>query len=314
MQLPVVSRQGATLRPTFDLSHPVLPRIGRLMTPTLFGMAITQLNIFVDTILASLLPEGSVSYLYYADRIVEFPLGVFGIAIATAALPSMAAQAARQDLPGLKETLNFAIRLSCFAMVPASIGMLLLRAPIVRLFFERGDFGPDATIQTAWALGFFVIGLVSFAGVKIVAQAFYSLGDVRTPVRLAVATMLLNILLNLLFMRWLAHGGLALATSCSSTVNFLGLLFFFRRRAGLIGGRRLLSSVTRVCLASLSFVPVVVFCLWVWPVGVSRWVDVIWLFLTIGASVAVYLAISFSMKGDEGPALLSLLTRRGRLR
>ena len=314
IQLPAVSRQGTTLGPTFDFSHPVLPRIGRLMTPTLFGMAVTQLNIFVDTILASLLPEGSVSYLYYADRIVEFPLGVFGIAVATAALPSMAAQAARQDLPGLKETLNFAIRLSCFVMVPASIGILLLRVPIVRLFFERGDFGPDATMKTAWALGFFAIGLVSFAGAKIVAQAFYSLGDVRTPVRLAVATMLLNILLNLLFMRWLAHGGLALATSCSSTVNFLGLLFFFRRHTGLIGGRLLLASVIRILAASLSFVPVVLFCLWVWPVGVSRWIDVVWLFLTIGASVAVYLAISFSMKGKEGPALLALLTRGRRLR
>lgn len=312
IQLPVVGRQGVSLGPGLDLTHPVLPRIGRLMGPTLFGLAVTQLNIFVDTLLASLLKEGSVSYLYYADRIVEFPLGVFGIAIATAALPSMAAQAARDDVSGLRETLNFSIRLSCFVMIPASLGIFLLRYEIVRLFFERGGFTESDTAGTAWALGFYTVGLTAFAGVKIVAQAFYSLGDTRAPVRVGVGTMLLNILLNLLFMGPLAHGGLAFATSCSATVNFLGLLLLSRRRLGRVGGRALFASLMRVSIASLGMVAPVLFLRSIWPAALGLWGDLFWLGGTIGAAVLVYAAISALLRGGEGPALCSLLTRRPR--
>ena len=312
LQLPAVQRQGVSLAPAFDFTHPVLLRIARLMGPTLFGLSVTQLNIFVDTLLASLLPEGSVSFLYYADRIVEFPLGVFGISIATAALPSMAMHAARQDLDGLKRTLNFALRLSCFVMIPASVGIFCLRTPIVRLLFERGGFDRTDTIQTAWALGFYSVGLVAFAGVKIVAQAFYSLGDTRTPVRLAVITMLLNIVLNLLFMGPLAHGGLAFATSCSASVNFLWLLFALRRRSGLIGGRRLLTSLSRVGAATIAMLPVVLLALWMWPSPGVFWVDALWLGVTIITCVLVYSAVAFLLKAEEGPALLLLLTRRDR--
>ncbi len=224
----------------------------------------------------------------------------------------MAMHAARQDLDSLKRTINFALRLSCFVMIPATVGIFCLRVPIVRLFFERGGFDSGATLQTAWALGFYSVGLVAFAGVKIVAQAFYSLGDTRTPVRLAVVTMLLNIVLNLLFMGPLAHGGLAFATSCSATVNFLGLLVMLRRRVGLIGGRLLLASLTRIVAATLSMLPVLLLALWTWPTDRSFWIDAGWLGLTISAGVLVYSAVTFFMQGEEGPALLMLLSRRNR--
>jgi putative peptidoglycan lipid II flippase len=224
----------------------------------------------------------------------------------------MAAPAARDDLHGLRETLDFSIRLSCFVMVPASLGIFLLRYEIVRLFFERGGFAESDTAGTAWALGFYTVGLTAFAGVKIVAQAFYSLGDTRTPVRVGVGTMLLNIVLNLLFMGPLAHGGLALATSCSATVNFLGLFLLARRRLRRVGGEALFASLVRISVASLGMVPVVLFLRSIWWAGLGLWGDLFWLGGTIAAAVLVYAALSALLRGEEGPALFSLLTRRRR--
>src|SRR3972149_4606125 len=162
-QLPEVRAAGAPLRPSAEFSHPALGRIARLLGPTVFGLAAVQLNVFVNTLLASLLPGGSISFLYYADRVVEFPLGVFGIAVASASLPVMAEQAARRDLGGLG---------------------------------AREDFA---------------LGLTAFAAVRIAAQAFYALGDTRTPVKAGIAAVGLNVAVAVALMGPLRHGGPAVA-------------------------------------------------------------------------------------------------------
>ena len=309
IQVPSLSGRGALLLPSTEFSHPALRRIATLLGPSVFGLAAVQLNVLINTLLASLLPEGSVSYLYYADRVVEFPLGVFGIAVATAALPAMSEQAARKEELALKKTLHFALRLSCFAAVPASVGLLLLRVPIIRVLFERGRFESTDTTATAWALGFYALGLTAFSGVRIVTQTFYALGDVKTPVRAGLLTLGLNVGFALIFMGPLAHGGLALASSCSSTVNFIVLLWLLRKRLGLLGGRRLLSSLGRTGAASALLAAWCLALLWVWPESPSRITEAAWLGLAVSGGIALFVAAGAITGAEEGRALLSMFTR-----
>lgn len=311
IQLPEIRRAGVPLLPSAELSHPALRRITGLLGPAVFGLAAVQLNVFVNTLLASFLPGGSISFLYYADRVVEFPLGVFGIAVATAALPAMAEHAARRDLAGLRDTLNFALRLSCFVAIPASTALLLLREPITRVLFERGRFGPEDTQATAWALGFYALGLTAFSAVRIAAQAFYALEDPRTPVRVGIAAVGLNVVFALALMGPLKHGGLALAASASSAFNLLALLWLLRRRLGRLGGRRVLASVARVGVATGIMAAWCGFLLWRWPGAASRGIEAAWLALAIAGGIGIYAAASLLLGGEEGPALLTLRRRLG---
>lgn len=312
IQLPEIRRAGVPLRPSAELSHPALGRIAQLLGPTVFGLAAVQLNVFVNTLLASLLPGGSISYLYYADRVVEFPLGVFGIAVATAALPPMAEQAARRDLSGFQETINFALRLSCFVAIPASAGLWLLREPITRVLFERGRFGPAETQATAWALGFYALGLTAFAAARIAAQAFYALGDSRTPVKAGIAAVALNVVVAVALMGPLQHGGLALAASASATANLAILLWLLRWRLGTLGGRRMAESLWRVAVATVVMSAWCGLLRWTWPLSATRGVEAAWLAAAIGGAVGTYAAASLALRGEEGPALLALGRRRGR--
>jgi len=311
LQLPDLRRAGVPLAPSAELFHPALARIAALLGPSVLGLAAVQLNVFVNTLLASLLRDGSISYLYYADRVMEFPLGVFGIAVATAALPPMAEQAARHDLRRLAETLNFALRLSCFVAVPASVGLLLLRVPIVRVLFERGEFRSADTEATAWALGFYALGLTSFATARIAAQTFYALGDVKTPVRVGILSVFLNVALALGLMWPLAHGGLALASSCASTFNVLVLLKLLRRRLGSVGGRALLGSLGKIGVGSGCLAIWCGLILWVWPTSPSKLADAGVLVAAIAGGATLYAGVSALLRAEEGVALLSL-ARRGR--
>ncbi len=313
IQLPEIRRAGVPLLPSAELSHPALKRISRLLGPAVFGLAAVQLNVFVNTLLASLLPGGSISFLYYADRVVEFPLGVFGIAVATAALPSMAKQAAWRDLTGLTDTLNFALRLSCFVAVPASVALWLLREPITRVLFERGRFGPEDTQATAWALGFFAIGLTAFSAMRIVAQAFYALEDPRTPVQVGIAAVGLNVLFAIALMGPLKHGGLALSASASAAFNLAALLWLLRRRLGPLGGRRIMASLARVGIATAVMAAWCGLVLWRWPEAPPPGVEAAWLALAITGGIGSFGAASLILGGEEGPALLALASRRRKL-
>src|SRR5712664_1956498 len=193
VQIPSLRSAGLLVSPSTELDHPALGRLVRLLLPAVFGLAAVQVTVFVNTLLASLLRSGSISYLYYADRVMEFPLGVFGIALASASLPVMARQATTGDRAALAGTLNFALRLGVYVSVPATIGLVALRTPIVRVLFERGRFGPAETTATADALAGYAIGLAGFAGSRIAAQAFYALGDARTAVRWGIVAICANV-------------------------------------------------------------------------------------------------------------------------
>ncbi len=252
LQVPFLLKKGLSLAPRWLPSHPALRRIGILMLPTIFGSAIYQINQLVGTLLATLLREGSVSYLYYADRLVQFPLGVFAIAISTAVLPSLSREAADGDLEGLRGTISHAIRLTMFITIPAMMGLIVLREPIVRLLFQRGAFDSAAAAMTARALLYYSVGLWAFAGLRVFVSAFYSLQDTKTPVKVAVIAMVLNLILSLILMRTpLEHGGLALALSLASTAQMVILILLLRRRIGGIDGKAVLGSMTKSFFSSM---------------------------------------------------------------
>jgi putative peptidoglycan lipid II flippase len=251
IQIPLLINQGISLVPKWYMGHPAIKRVGVLMMPAVFGSAIYQINQLVGTLLASLLKEGSVSYLYYADRLVQFPLGVFAIAISTAVLPSLSRGAAHGDMNKLKDILSHSLRLTMFITIPAMTGLIVLREPIIKLLFQRGAFDSFTTAMTAQALLYYSLGLWAFAGLRVFVSVFYSLQDTKTPVKVAVIAMLANILLSLALMGPLKHGGLALALSIASTLQICMLIFLLRKRLGGIRGKEVISSMARSFLSSL---------------------------------------------------------------
>lgn len=257
VQVPSLRACGLPLTPSRELDHPALRRVGRLLVPAVFGLAAVQVMVFVNTLLASLLAEGAISFLYYADRIMEFPLGVFGIALASASLPAMSRQAAMNDLAGVAGTLTLALRLATFVSVPASVALVVLRVPLVQILFERGRFGPDDTAATAAALAWYGVGLVGFAGARIAAQSFYAIGQPGLAVRLGVLAVAINIVAAVTLMRPMGHAGLALASSIGAWANLAALVWMARRRLGPLGGRVLGASLARTSAAS---VPLVGWC------------------------------------------------------
>ena len=230
LQLPWIYHYGISLRPSWMPHHPAVKRIGKLMLPAIFGSAIYQFNQFINTLLASFLPDGSISWLYYADRLVQFPLGVFGIAIGTAILPSLSSQIAENDLELFKETLGHFLRLVLFISIPSLTGLIILGKPILMLFFEGGAFSSHSTDMTYSALFFYSIGLWAFSGLRILVNAFYSFQDTITPVKIAIIILGLNLFLGILLMGPMKHSGLALALSISSGCQFCLLLFLLKKR------------------------------------------------------------------------------------
>lgn len=309
VQLPEVRRLGVPLRPTLDWSHPAVREIGRRLWPVAFSLAAVQLTVVVNTLLASLLPAGTVSYLYYADRVMEFPLGIFGVALATAALPSMSAQAARRDHQGLKTTVGFALRLGAFIAVPAAVGLVTLAGPIVRLLFLRGEFGAADAVFTGQALVAYAIGLPAFSASRIAAQTFYALGDVRTPVYVGFVTVAANMVLALALMWPLRHVGLALASSLAAYVNLLGLCWILRRRHRLLGARELGFSLGRTVGASSVLL---VWCGWLGRALDGARHGAGWTLMALASGVLVYAAAAAALRAPELGALRGVLRRRGR--
>ncbi len=311
VQLPELRRLGVPLRPSWEWRHPAVVRIAHRLWPAVFALAAVQVTVVVNTLLASLLPAGTVSYLYYADRVMEFPLGVFGIALATAALPSMSAQAARRDLPALRDTLEFALRLSAFVAVPAAVGLVLLGGPIVQVLFQRGEFSPADAALTAQALLGYAVGLPAFSATRIAAQTFYALGDTRTPVLVGFLAVAVNVVLALLLMWPLRHAGLALASSLSSYVNVIALGWLLRRRLGGPRGGEIGGSLGRTLAASAGLA---LWCAWVdglLPVTAPLAPGGPRMIVALLGGVAVYVAGAAAMRAPELRALVGML-RRGR--
>jgi len=232
MQQPQLKKFGFSWRGPWSFRDRGVARMGLLMLPTAFGAAVYQLNIVIGTLLASYLPTGSISYLYYADRLVQFPLGVFGVAVGTVALPGLSKLASAGDLDEFTKTLNASLRLTLFICLPAAAGLIALADPMVRVLFGRGAFGEPAIAATAGALVAYGVGLPAFACVRPLYSAYFALSDTRTPAVAAAVCLVVYVAAGLALMGPTAHVGLALATSISSWVNVLVLGVILRRKLG----------------------------------------------------------------------------------
>ncbi len=249
VQLAVALKKGFPLGRRLVFYHPLVKKIALLMLPATVGVAVYQINIFVDSICASyesIVGRGALAALWYADRLMQFPLAVFGLAMATAIFPAMARSVSKNDLPALRETVSFGLRSVFLLTIPSAVGMIILRKPIISLLFERNEFGPYSTQITSTALLYYCTGLFAYAGVHVLSRGFYSLKDMVTPVKVAGIAMVLNIALNLALMWPLKVGGLSLATAISATVNFCLLTYLLRRKTRGFGEKKVLISFLRI--------------------------------------------------------------------
>ena len=228
-QLPFLKRFGMLPRPGFKRDPDGVRRILKLMLPTLFAVSITQINLLIDTVIASFLVSGSISWLYFSDRLMEFPLGVFGVALATVILPSLSKQHASGEQAQYSATMDWALKLVFLIAIPAALGLALLAGPMLTTLFQYRAFTAMDVEMSAQSLVAYSLGLPAFIFIKILASGFFSRQDTLSPVKIGVVAMLSNVILNLLLVGPLAHAGLALATSLSAFIN-AGLLFFLLRR------------------------------------------------------------------------------------
>ena len=285
MQIPYLQRVGFTFKWSPDIHHPAVKKLGFLMLPTIFGAAVYQLNILIGTFLASFLPTGAVSYLYYSDRLVQFPLGIFGIALATATLPSFSRFCSNRDMDGLRSTIAHALKLIFFITIPAMVGLIILRTPIIRLLFMRGEFDEKSLIFTSQALFCYTLGLWAFAGVRIIVPVYYSMKDTVTPVKIATISLVVNLILSILLMNPLAHNGLALATSIASMLNFVFLLIFFKGKIKQIPYKNILITLIRIIICSL-FMGVVLYGLnMIIPVILNNYTGSLQLLIHVGCGM-----------------------------
>lgn len=260
MQLPAVISQGFRPQWNFSTQDPDVRRVVQLMIPGIFGLAVAQINTTVDGIVASYLAAGSVSFLYYANRLIQFPLGVFGIAISTAILPGLSRAAGREDPVELRALMQRGFELICFITVPCALGLGLAGGPIVEMLFVNGAFTSADARATAFALAAYAFGLLAFALVKMLVSVYYAHQDSRTPVRAAVWALVVNAALNVALMFPLQHVGLALATSVASWVNFAYL--WMRLDAADRPGRVISGEMGRIIALNLSLGALL--AVWIW--------------------------------------------------
>jgi putative peptidoglycan lipid II flippase len=237
LQIPALMRLGLLPRPRWGWRHSGVRRILKLMIPTLIGSSVAQVNLLFDSIIATFLVAGSVSWLYYSDRLLEFPLGVLGIALATVILPNLSQKHARASTAEFSAILDWALRLAVIVTVPAAVGLIILAGPILITLFQYDAFQPDDVRMSAYSLVAYSAGLPAFIAVKVMAPGYYARQDTKTPVKIAIAAMVTNMLLNLVFVGLLLsygfegpHAGLALASSVAAYLNAILLYRGLRKR------------------------------------------------------------------------------------
>ena len=302
VQVPALMRLGVMPRPRWGWRHPGVRKVLKLMIPTLIGSSVAQINLLLDMVIATFLISGSVSWLYYSDRLLEFPLGVFGVALSTVILPNLSRKFARNNPEAFSHTLDWSLRLALVITIPAALGLAVLAKPILITLFQYEAFAVSDVEMSAMSLSAYAAGLPAFIAVKVLAPGFYARQDTRTPVKIAIAAMVSNMLLNLVFVGSLLafdfrgpHTGLALASSVAAYIN-AGLLYRMLRKHG---AYRPEQGWGRVILAVVFSSAAMVLAL-LWQFGdVAGWVQapavlrVTHLCLLIGLGMVVYAVALF---------------------
>jgi putative peptidoglycan lipid II flippase len=250
VQLPSLYKAGYGFQWVLSWRDEGLRRIFWLMTPAIIGLSATQINIFINTFFASSCAQGSVAWLNYAFRLLQFPIGVFGVAISIAAMPVVSRYASQQDLEGLKTAFTSALVMTLLITIPASVGLAILAVPIIALIFQHGHFTAFDTSQTASALVFYTLGLFAYSGVKVVVPVYYALNDTKYPVLGSFLAVCTNFLLILLTLSSFQHRAIALATSLSMILNFMFLTIMLYFKVNGYPLRHLCRCLAKICLAA----------------------------------------------------------------
>jgi len=317
IQIPALVRLGMPMSVSLSLSDPGVRKVGLLLGPSFFGMSVYQVNLLVDTIFATShrMPSGSVTSLYIADRVMQLVLGSYAIAMSTALLPTMSQQAAAGKYSEMKSTFGFSLRVVSFIAIPAAVGLVLLRQPIIQVLFQHGRFGADSTALTAHALLFYSMGLPAFAAIKLITPMYYSTQDTMTPARVGAWALGMNVALNaiflLFFFRQLSNGSPALASAITAYFNF-GLLFIlFRKRYGVLGTRGLVVSLGRMTACATAMAAVAYAALVFWRTAAIQHIlaQAGALAAMILVSVAAYMALAWVLKCEELSELVLLFRR-----
>lgn len=307
-QLPTLARYGLLLKPSFQFHSKPLEKLLRMLLPSVFGVAIYQINLMVLRQLGSYLPEGQITCYSTADRIMQLALGIFAISIATATLPAMSEQS--QDHAKLLQTWNFSTRLTNFITIPASIGLTTIGLPIVSVLFFHGAYDWQATELTAWATIAFAPGLITVAFCRTTVQAFYALQDMRTPVLVATVVLLVNFALGVLLMPYEVVG-LAGSLTLSSFIQAFLLAFFLKRKIGLLGGRVLIRSMLQQMILS-AFMGAIAYgiCSWgSWQEGPTLKNSAI-LGLALTSSIGFYAAATLFSRMEEASLIQAIFLKK----
>jgi len=332
IQLPVLRKKGITFWPSLHFSHPGLKRIIALMLPIIFGLAVVQINVLMDSFIAiafakppdgaehfSLagitipypLETGAASVLYYGDRLIQFPLGVFGIAMATAVFPYFSTYAARKDWTNFTDTFNQAIRVILFIGIPASTGLILLRRPLVELFYERNAFTAESTYRTSTVILFYAIGVWAYSTSHVIIRAFYSIQDTKTPVKVGAGMVALNLILNLTLIWFLREGGLALATAISATIQIIILFVLLRKKLNITGHKHIITSAIKTLIATFFMYVTCWIMLKIMPTSDgSLMVKFIRLLIPLITALITFFTVSFLLKSEELKYLYNSFRRR----
>ena len=334
IQLPVLRSKGIIFKPAFNFSHPGLKRIFTLMLPVIFGLAAVQINVLLDSFIAIAfakppggaetfniagmtipypLEVGAASVLYYGDRLIQFPLGVFGIAMATAVFPYFSTHAARKDWEGFNETFNQAIRLILFIGIPASLGLILLRKPLIELFYERDAFTAESTYRTASVIFFYAIGVWAYSASHVIVRAYYSIKDTFTPVKIGAGMVGLNLILNLTLIWFLKEGGLALATAISAMIQIIILFIILQRKLNIAGIKHIFTSSLKTIVSTFFMFITCWITLKMLPASTGNeevLIKLIRLLIPLIVALVTFFTVSFFLKSEELKHLYSVLLKK----
>jgi putative peptidoglycan lipid II flippase len=313
IQWPPLRSEGFRYRPVIDVNDDGLKRVLVLMGPGTIGLAATQINVLVNTWLATSQQIEAVNWLQYAFRLMYLPIGLFGVSIATATLPAVSRHNIEDNRAAVRNTVADGLSLMVMLNVPATLGLIVLAVPIVRLLFEHGVFTSADTLATAAALQFYAVGLVGYSVVRITSPTFYALGRNRIPVIVSVITVLVNAGLNIALVQVMGYRGLALGTSIAALFNAGTLLYLLRRHLDGLNGRRLLSSVTRITVAAAVMgvaAAVSLPSIETWIQGEAIVMQAVRLALVIGFALIVLAAIAWVLRISEFKQGVAMVTRR----
>lgn len=312
LQIPFLIRQHSRYYPTLGLNQPAVREVGRLMLPRLLGVAVVQLNFWVNIWIASHLPEGSVTGVVVAFTLMLMPQALIAQSIAIAALPTLSLQFARGQMEEMRASLSASLRGVLLLSLPATLGLILLRKPLITLLYQRGEFTSRSTELVAWALAWYAVGLVAHSVVEVLVRAFYAMHDTKTPVLIGTGAMALNVVFSISFsslfgrLGWMPHGGLALANTLATALEMLALIFVMHRRLNGIEVKRILTGAGQALLATTAMS----LALWGWLTYAGN--EPAWLIMAGGLSLGlgVYAAVIWGLGVGEARQLSSAVLAR----